>query len=44
MSYIQLNHPIGKTEIFETRVIPDVFRPIIDFFKSEGIDVPRIFI
>ena len=42
MSYIQLNHPIGKTEIFETRVIPDVFRPIIDFFKSEGIDVPRI--
>lgn len=42
MSYIQLNHPIEETGVFETRIIPDVFRPIIDFFKSEGIDVPRI--
>lgn len=42
MWYIQLNQSIGKTSVFKRIVIPEVFIPIIDILKEQGININKI--
>lgn len=42
MWYIQLNQSIGKTSVFKRIVIPEVFIPIIDVLREQGININKI--
>ncbi len=39
---IQLNQVIGNKKVFKAKIIPEVFIPIIDILKEQGININKI--
>ena len=39
---IQLNQVIGNKKVFRAKIIPEVFIPIIDILKEQGININKI--